>query len=37
LHKVGSRREHSFAFLRDISGAMIAVRPEALIHVRPAS
>jgi hypothetical protein len=37
LHKVSSRREHSFAFLRDTSGAAIAVRPETVIHVRPAS
>ncbi|MDP9134663.1 MAG: hypothetical protein M3N56_07530 [Actinomycetota bacterium] len=37
LHKVGSRREHSFALLRDTSGDTIAVRPEAVVHIRPAS
>ena len=35
LHKVASRREHSFAILRDASGGAIAVRPEAVVHVRP--
>jgi hypothetical protein len=35
LHKVASRREHSFAILRDASGEAIAVRPEAVVHVRP--
>jgi hypothetical protein len=37
LHKVATRREHSFALLRDASGGTIAVRPEAVVHVRPAS
>ena len=37
LHKVATRREHSFALLHDTSGHTIAVRPEAVIHVRPAS
>jgi hypothetical protein len=37
LHKVGSRREHSFALLPDTSGGVIAVRPETVVHVRPAS
>jgi hypothetical protein len=35
LHKVASRREHSFALLRSASGEPIAVRPEAVAHVRP--
>jgi hypothetical protein len=35
LHKVASRREHSFAILRDAGGGVIAVRPEAVVHVRP--
>jgi hypothetical protein len=35
LHKVASRREHSFALLRSASGEAIAVRPEAVAHVRP--
>jgi hypothetical protein len=35
LHKVANRREHSFALLRDASGDAIAVRPEAVAHVRP--
>jgi len=37
LHKVASRREHSFALLRDPSGEVIAVRPEAVVHVRAGS
>ena len=37
LHKIGSRREHSFACLRDTSGAAIAVRPETVMHVRSAT
>ena len=37
LHKVASRREFSFALLRDASGDAIAVRPEAVVHVRPGS
>ena len=37
LHKVASRRESSFALLRDASGDAIAVRPEAVLHVRPGS
>ncbi|HWT25940.1 MAG TPA: hypothetical protein VN213_20710 [Solirubrobacteraceae bacterium] len=35
LHKVASRREHSFAILRDASGEAIAVHPQAVAHVRP--
>jgi hypothetical protein len=35
LHKVFTRREHTFAILHDLSGAPIAVRPEAVLHVRP--
>jgi hypothetical protein len=37
LHKVASRREFSFALLRTASGDAIAVRPEAVVHVRPGS
>ena len=37
LHKVATRREHSFALLRGASGETIAVRPEAVVHVRPAA
>jgi len=37
LHKVASRREHSFALLRDARGATIAVRPEAVVCVRAGS
>jgi hypothetical protein len=37
LHRVASRREHSFALLRDANGEPIAVRPEAVVHVRPVS
>ena len=35
LHEVASRREHSFAVLQDTSGQTVAVRPEAVLHVRP--
>ena len=35
LHKVLTRREHTFAILHDLSGSPIAVRPEAVLHVRP--
>jgi hypothetical protein len=35
LHKVFTRREHTFAVLNDLSGTQVAVRPEAVLHVRP--
>jgi len=35
LHKVFTRREHTFAMLNDLSSAPVAVRPEAVLHVRP--
>jgi hypothetical protein len=35
LHKVFTRREHTFAMLRDLSGSPVGVRPEAVLHVRP--
>jgi hypothetical protein len=35
LHEVASRREHSFAVLKDTDGRTVAVRPEAVSHVRP--
>jgi hypothetical protein len=35
LHKVFTRREHSFAILHDLNGAPVAVRPEAVLYVRP--
>ena len=34
LHKVFTRREHTFAVLKDLSGTPVAVRPEAVLHVR---
>jgi hypothetical protein len=37
LHEVASRRVHSFAVLRDTGGQGVAVRPEAVLHVRPVS
>ena len=37
LHKVATRREHSFALLRAATGEAIAVRPETVAHVRPES
>jgi hypothetical protein len=35
LHKVFTRREHTFAVLQDLNGTPVAVRPEAVLHVRP--
>jgi hypothetical protein len=35
LHKVFTRREHTFAVLSDLGGTPVAVRPEAVLHVRP--
>jgi hypothetical protein len=35
LHKVFTRRESTFAILQDLSGTPVAVRPEAVLHVRP--
>lgn len=35
LHKVSTRREHTFAVLEETSGASIAMRPEAVLHIRP--
>jgi hypothetical protein len=35
LHKVFTRREHTFAILHDLSGTAVAIRPEAVLYVRP--
>jgi hypothetical protein len=35
LHKAFTRREHTFAMLTDVDGTPVAVRPEAVLHVRP--
>lgn len=35
LHEVASRRVHSFAVMEDSDGRQVAVRPEAVLHVRP--
>jgi hypothetical protein len=35
LHKVFTRREHTFAILHDLNGTRVAVRPEAVVYVRP--
>lgn len=35
LHEVASRRVHSFAVLQDTDGRAVAVRPDAVLHVRP--
>jgi hypothetical protein len=35
LHKAFTRREHTFARLHDLSGTPVALRPEAVVHVRP--
>jgi hypothetical protein len=37
LHKIASRREHSFAVLTDADGRPVAVQPEAVVYVRPAT
>jgi len=37
LHEVLSRRQSTFAILQDSAGSPIAVRPDAVIHVRPVS
>jgi hypothetical protein len=37
LHKVFTRREHTFAILHDLNGTQVAVRPEAVLHVRPSA
>jgi hypothetical protein len=35
LHRVITRREHTFAILHDLSGTPVAARPETVVHVRP--
>jgi hypothetical protein len=35
LHKVLTRREHTFAMLHELDGTPVAIRPEAVLHVRP--
>ena len=35
LHKVFTRREHTFAVLDDLCGTPVAVRAVAVLHVRP--
>jgi hypothetical protein len=35
LHKAFTRREHTFAILRDLNDTPVAIRPEAVLHVRP--
>ena len=35
LHKAFTRREHTFAILTELDGTPVAVRPEAVVHVRP--
>ncbi len=35
LHKVSTRREHTFAVLEEPSGGSIAMRPDAVLHIRP--
>jgi hypothetical protein len=35
LHEVASRRVHSFAVLQAADGRAVAVRPDAVLHVRP--
>jgi hypothetical protein len=35
LHRVATRREHTFAVMQETGGASIAMRPDAVLHVRP--
>jgi hypothetical protein len=35
LHKTFTRRERTFAILTDLDGTPVAVRPEAVVHIRP--
>ena len=35
LHKVSTRREHTFAVLEEPGGGHIAMRPDAVVHIRP--
>jgi hypothetical protein len=35
LHRVATRREHTFAVMEETGGAAIAMRPDAVLHVRP--
>lgn len=35
LHKVSTRREHTFAILEEPTGRAIAMRPDAVLHIRP--
>lgn len=35
LHEVATRRVHTFAVMRGADGRPVAVRPEAVLHVRP--
>jgi hypothetical protein len=35
LHRVATRREHTFAVLREPSETPVAVRPDAVLYVRP--
>ena len=37
LHEVANRRVHSYAVLQGTDGQPVAVRPESVLHVRPAS
>jgi hypothetical protein len=37
LHKVFTRRESTFAVLQDVAGSPVAVRPDAVLYVRPVS
>ena len=37
LHKASTWREQTFAMLESTDGAPIALRPDAVIHVRPLS
>lgn len=35
LHRVATRREHTFAVLREPSGEDVAMPPDAVLFVRP--
>ncbi len=35
LHKVATRREHTFAVFDEPAGAPVAMRPDSVVHIRP--
>ncbi|MDP9377283.1 MAG: hypothetical protein M3P40_06905 [Actinomycetota bacterium] len=35
LHKVATRREHTFAVFDEPGGVPVAMRPDSVVHIRP--